>query len=283
MRPARYLLFFLSHKRAKQTNKQTIQQKSLRPLVYLCPETLMTPRWAAFLKDRGSAISLFVVDEFHGIKDLAAFRPDYSAFGNLRTFRPEVPFMLLSGTASPSLKEHVIQSLGLREPRMIEDAIDRPLLFWRLRDSPAHLDAPTLKAIDNVLAQKEGKVMIFSKTIGEAVRNWRLLKRRETTSKTALFHSRNTDTKKEAVIKSAMSGECRVICCTSALGAVSEFPSSVVERTWKNQTNENQRGLTFLPFVSSSSMGFPAPLQTCCSKEGAPGETNRKLKSGACN
>jgi ATP-dependent DNA helicase RecQ len=177
-------------------------------------------KWLNFVKDLGNPISLFVVDEFHGLEDYADFRPSYAQLTCLRTFRPSVPFMLLSGTVTETLKVLSMRSLGLRSPVIIEDAIDRPLLFWRLRDSTAHLDAATLTTIDAVVGQPEGTVMIFSKTITEAMTNWKVLSSIHTAS-TELYHSRSTSHKKDDIIKKAMSGTCRIICCTSALGAVS--------------------------------------------------------------
>jgi len=178
-------------------------------------------KWLNFVKDLKNPISLFVVDEFHGLEDYADFRPSYAQLTCLRTYRPSVPFMLLSGTVTESLKTLSASTLGLRSPVIIEDAIDRPLLFWRLRDSTAHLDAATLLAIDAVVSQREGTVMIFSKAITEAMSNWKVLFSRTQTASTELFHSRSTPHKKDDVIKKAMAGTCRVICCTSALGAVS--------------------------------------------------------------
>ena len=46
-------------------------------IVYVCPETL-TDRWKGFLSDLSRPVSLFVIDEFHGMVDLASFRPDYT-------------------------------------------------------------------------------------------------------------------------------------------------------------------------------------------------------------
>ena len=205
--------------------------------MYLCPETL-NKGWIEFVKDLKNKISLFVIDEFHGMTDYANFRPDYTLLGALRTYRPEVPFMLLSATVTPKMKQDAITSLGLRDPRVFEDTIDRPLLFWNFRDSPARLDAATLDAIDSVVTQDTGTVMIFSKTVAEAVANWEQLRVRSATISAELFHSHHTAPKKESVIQRAIAGTCRVICCTSALGAVSD---SSAENEANIQPNEEKK------------------------------------------
>ena len=78
-----------------------------------------------------------------------------------------------------------------------------------------------LRKIKEVLDSPSGIVMVFSKTIPQAVENYKLFVKTFGSSVVDMFHGRNTDRKKQTVFDRMKEGKCRLIACTSAMGVVS--------------------------------------------------------------
>jgi ATP-dependent DNA helicase RecQ len=74
--------------------------------------------------------SLFVVDEAHCVSEWGHdFRPDYLALGEVieRLGRPTV--LALTATASPPVRDDIVEILDLREPEIIVRGFDRPNIW----------------------------------------------------------------------------------------------------------------------------------------------------------
>src|SRR5207237_8938951 len=74
--------------------------------------------------------ALVAVGEAHCISAWGHdFRPDYLQLGHLVTELGRPPVVALTATASPPVREDIIERLGLRDPRVIVGNLDRPNLF----------------------------------------------------------------------------------------------------------------------------------------------------------
>ncbi|MCA1592461.1 MAG: RecQ family ATP-dependent DNA helicase [Acidobacteria bacterium] len=96
-------------------------------LLYVAPERFRSAHFVETLQ--GANISLFAVDEAHCISSWGHdFRPDYL---RLKTFLQQIGHpqtVALTATATPHVREDIIEQLSLREPRAFVSGFDRPNL-----------------------------------------------------------------------------------------------------------------------------------------------------------
>jgi ATP-dependent DNA helicase RecQ len=103
--------------------------------LFITPEQLGQP-------DRLNAVrtlrpALVAVDEAHCISAWGHdFRPDYLALGHLIRAIGRPPVVALTATASPPVREDVVERLGLRDPKVVVANLDRPNLFLEAAHCP---------------------------------------------------------------------------------------------------------------------------------------------------
>lgn len=103
--------------------------------LFLSPEQLANEETFARLKERPP--SLFVVDEAHCISEWGHdFRPDYARLGTAidALGRPRV--LALTATASPSVRDDIVERLGMRNARTIVWGFDRPNIWLGVENCP---------------------------------------------------------------------------------------------------------------------------------------------------
>ncbi len=106
-------------------------------LLYAAPERLMLPGVLSDLARWG--VNMIAVDEAHCISEWGHdFRPEYRQLAALRDHFPKVPFMALTATATPRVREDIIRHLHLREPALYTASFNRPNLTYRViaKDKP---------------------------------------------------------------------------------------------------------------------------------------------------
>ena len=75
-------------------------------------------------------VALFVVDEAHCVSEWGhSFRPAYLSLGQAAAQLGRPPLLALTATATPWVRQDVIQRLGLRAPDVVVRDMDRPNLF----------------------------------------------------------------------------------------------------------------------------------------------------------
>jgi len=92
--------------------------------LYLSPERLQS-EWI-LERIKGLPINLITIDEAHCVSQWGHdFRPAYLKISNLKTHFPKVPFLALTATATPKVKEDIIADLGLKTPKQFEKSFAR--------------------------------------------------------------------------------------------------------------------------------------------------------------
>ncbi|MGH9857077.1 MAG: RecQ family ATP-dependent DNA helicase, partial [Acidobacteriota bacterium] len=98
-------------------------------LLYLSPERLMLPGFLATIKNWNPG--LIAIDESHCISEWGHdFRPEYRKLAELRPAFPEVPVIALTATATPRVRQDIVDHLRLKNPAIYTASFNRPNLSY---------------------------------------------------------------------------------------------------------------------------------------------------------
>ncbi|NOT28022.1 MAG: DNA helicase RecQ [Acidobacteria bacterium] len=103
-------------------------------LLYVSPERLVGEGSDAFLSLLAACGVAFVaVDEAHCISQWGHdFRPEYRQLARLRDVLPGISIHAYTATATARVRDDISSQLGLRNPRVLVGAFDRPNLVYRV-------------------------------------------------------------------------------------------------------------------------------------------------------
>ena len=111
--------------------KSALLQNRVR-LLYMAPERLNIPSFLSFLK--GLKISLFAIDEAHCISEWGHdFRPEYRQLKQISESFPDVPIIALTATATPKVREDIINQLALKDCRRYLASFNRENLVYYVK------------------------------------------------------------------------------------------------------------------------------------------------------
>ncbi|MFB6396778.1 RecQ family ATP-dependent DNA helicase [Polymorphospora lycopeni] len=124
---------------AETSGQQAAALEDLRAgrarFLFITPEQLSQPDRLAQVKALRPA--LVAVDEAHCISAWGHdFRPDYLALGHLIRGLGRPPVVALTATASPPVRDDIVDRLGLSDPRTVVSGLDRPNLFLEVGHCP---------------------------------------------------------------------------------------------------------------------------------------------------
>ncbi len=101
-------------------------------ILYVSPERLASEVFQTFLTNL--KVSLVAIDEAHCISEWGHdFRPDYRQLGMLRRGMSDVPFIALTATATPRVREDIVSQLGLNSPQRFVASFNRANLTYEVR------------------------------------------------------------------------------------------------------------------------------------------------------
>jgi len=110
-------------------------------LLYVAPETLLTPRVLALLAE--VKVDCLTIDEAHCISEWGHdFRPEYRQLADARRRWPQAVCLALTATATPRVRVDISSSLGLKAANEFVASFNRDNLFIEVaakRDSEAQL------------------------------------------------------------------------------------------------------------------------------------------------
>ncbi|RAL39559.1 hypothetical protein DM860_003092 [Cuscuta australis] len=216
--PATYLSSNLEWPEQQEILRELSSGVCKYKLLYVTPEKVAKSdvllRHLERLHDSDS-LSRIVIDEAHCVSQWGHdFRPDYQCLGILKQKFPSVPVLALTATATLSVKEDVVQALGLSNCIVFRQSFNRP----NLRYSVIPKTKKILEDIDTFIRENHfdecGIIYCLSRMDCEKVAE----KLQEYGHKAAFYHG-NMDAPQRAYVQKQWSkDEINIICATVAFG-----------------------------------------------------------------
>lgn len=128
---AHFLNSSLNKSQIKQVKQDILDRKT--KMLYVAPETLTKQENIDFLKD--IHVSFVAVDEAHCISEWGHdFRPEYRRIRSMiQMLDQKVPIIALTATATPKVKQDIVKTLHLEQPKIYTSSFDRPNLYYEVR------------------------------------------------------------------------------------------------------------------------------------------------------
>ena len=189
-------------------------------VLYLSPERVQKPGFADWVKTQD--IALFAIDEAHCVSQWGPdFRPDYAKLKMLREWKPGVPILALTASATPTVLEDIIITLGMRSAERHVRGFYRPNLFYQV--SVCDNDDEKLEWIKAAIRRTpEGRILVYCGT-----RNSTEALSTELATEFAdvsYYHAGlSADARVEAQEK-LNRRETRILCATNAFGMGIDYP-----------------------------------------------------------
>jgi ATP-dependent DNA helicase RecQ len=187
-------------------------------LLYVAPERFASQAFASFLGD--VPLSQFVVDEAHCVSEWGHdFRPTYRRLkaaaercrrGDGRPGRP--PLAAFTATATPEVREDIIDLLGLRDPRVIVAGFDRPNISLFVQPLSDALDK--LTRLPQLVGETRSLVYAATRKSAEAA----AAALRAAGRAAGAYHAGLPAAERSRVQDAFASGELRIVCATNAFG-----------------------------------------------------------------
>ncbi len=155
------LLLNSSQSSAEQSQVLSQLRQGFTGLLYLAPERFAAPSFQRLLPQLRPR--LLVVDEAHCLSFWGHdFRPEYMRLGEVRQQLGSPATMALTATATPNVRNDIVQMLGLLSPKVHVTGFDRPNLTYACRrlDKESEKDAALLRG----LAVQAGSGIVYCAT-----------------------------------------------------------------------------------------------------------------------
>ncbi|MEZ4827276.1 MAG: DNA helicase RecQ [Bacteroidia bacterium] len=127
--------------------KQKVLSRTLK-LLYVAPESLVKDEFIDFL--RQAKVSFMAVDEAHCISEWGHdFRPEYRRIREMLIQLGSVPVVALTATATPKVRQDIIQNLHIEGADVFITSFNRKNLYYEIRPkvSPSHATTEIIKYV----------------------------------------------------------------------------------------------------------------------------------------
>lgn len=187
-------------------------------LLYVAPERFSSEPFVGILEE--IAVARFVVDEAHCVSEWGHdFRPDYrrlrAAVDRCRRSdgqqrRP--PIAAFTATATPEVRDDIVELLGLVDPRLIVAGFDRPNIYPSVR--PVTGEHEKHQLLPRLVGDRRALVYAATRSRAEVAANFL----KAAGMQAAAYHGGMSDAARTRVQDAFASGDLRVVCATNAFG-----------------------------------------------------------------
>ncbi len=203
------------------TLSQSEQQQSLQDvaagkyqLVYVAPERLRNTRFLEAI--RATPIQLLAIDEAHCISQWGHdFRPDYTRIGKFREWLGGVQTIALTATATPRVRDDIVQVLGMKRPKQFMSGFARPNLHFGVVQRAN--DREKDEELEKFIKSATGSGIIYSATRKRCEAIVELLSEKLKISVGA-YHAGLMADQRRTVQERFMKNDLRIIVATNAFG-----------------------------------------------------------------
>lgn len=188
--------------------------------LFLAPEQLAKPD--TLDRIRAAHPRLFVIDEAHCISEWGHdFRPDYLRLGGFLEALGHPVILAMTATAAENVRSEIVERLGMRDPRIVVKAFDRPNISLAVRrfETEAQKRDALLEAIE--AAEKPG--IVYAATRKHAEDLFAALLDRGISS--SYYHGGMRKLDRDQVQREFMNGGSEVIVATNAFGMGIDKPN----------------------------------------------------------
>jgi ATP-dependent DNA helicase RecQ len=166
--------------------------------------------------------SLFVVDEAHCISEWGHdFRPDYLRLGTVIEALGHPRVLALTATAAPTVRDEIIERLGMRDPQVIVQGFDRPNIWLGVKRFEDEAEKQQTLVKWAVRAKKPGIVYVATRKKSEEVAEALADKG----VKAIFYHAGMKAKEREDAQTAFMNDEVEVIVATTAFGMGVDKPN----------------------------------------------------------
>jgi len=181
--------------------------------VFLAPEQLHKEDLISSLKE--SKVSLVVVDEAHCISQWGHdFRPEYLQIGDAIEELGHPTILALTATASKRVRHEIVNSLGMKSPKLLVRGFDRPNIYLRVDHFSSKEEKVEALVRRASWAEKPGIIYTGTRKSAEEISH--LLK--GSGVKPLFYHAGLKADERAEIQDQFMRGQADVIVATNAFG-----------------------------------------------------------------
>lgn len=183
-------------------------------LVYVAPERLRSSRFLDAI--RATPIQLLAIDEAHCISQWGHdFRPDYARLGRFREWLGDVQTVALTATATPRVRQDIVEVLRLQRPKQFMSGFARPNLDLGVvqRQSDREKD----EQLEQFLKREPGSGIIYAATRKRCDSLVEMIQQKLRLPVGA-YHAGMSPDQRRAIQERFMSNDLRIIVATNAFG-----------------------------------------------------------------
>ncbi|MFV5686243.1 ATP-dependent DNA helicase RecQ [Flavobacterium sp. GB2R13] len=178
--------------------------------LYLSPERLQSDWILERIKNL--PINLITIDEAHCVSQWGHdFRPAYLKISELKKHFPKTPFLALTATATPKVKESIITDLGLHNPKIFEKSFARENIAYMVFEVE-----DKLFRIEQILKKNPQSSIIYVRNRKSCLDISSQLQ--SLGFKATYYHGGLTSKEKDKNMQSWMNETTQVIVATNAFG-----------------------------------------------------------------
>ena len=203
----------------RQETFEALEEQEL-DFLFLAPEQFNNPEILERLQN--SKPSLFVVDEAHCISEWGHdFRPDYLRLGAVIEALGHPRILALTATAAPTVRDEIIQRLGMRDPQVIVQGFDRPNIWLGVKRFEDEQEKQQALLKWAARAKKPGIIYVATRKKAEEVAEALCDKG----VKAIFYHAGMKAKEREDAQTAFMGDEAEVVVATTAFGMGVDKPN----------------------------------------------------------